>query len=175
MTVLEQERDVDALAPVRQALLRHAHEQADATRAAAERDAQELLARARDEADELRRRARADGERDARDLQAEQRARARRRARAIVLQAQRETLDTLTRQVHDRVRALWDDPETRARLREQLAARARDALGPDATVTDHPAGGVQAQCGSRRVAYVLTDLADEAVAGLADLAGLWTP
>jgi vacuolar-type H+-ATPase subunit E/Vma4 len=174
-TVLEQQRDTDALAPVRQALLRQAREEADETRASAEREAQEVLARAHAEADEVRRQARADGERDAQDLRAEQQARARRRARAIVLQAQQETLERLTEQVRARAQALWEDPETRALLRDRLTARARDALGPDATVSDHPAGGVQAEAGSRRVTYLLTDLADETIAGLPDLAGLWTP
>lgn len=171
----DQARGADALAPVRAALLRLAREEADATRAAADEQARSVLDDARRQADELRTTARADGEADAQTLRAEQQARARRRARAVVLKAERTALDALTERVHTQVRALWEDPDTREVLRAQLTERARADLGPDVTVTDHPAGGIDARTDSRRVAYVLTDLADEIIEGLPDLAGLWTP
>ena len=171
----DEQQATDALAPVRAALLRLARDEAEATRTAAEQDAQAVLDDARRQADELRHQAQADGAADAQSLRAEQQMRARRRARAVVLAAQREALDSLTRQVHARVQALWQDPDTQEMLRARLTERAQHDLGDDVTVTPHPEGGVQARSGSRRVAYVLTDLADEIIAGLPDLAGLWTP
>lgn len=167
---------VDALAPVRRAILESARRDAADTIERANRAAQELRRRAAAEADTIRETARAEGRHDAEQVRVEQRARARRRARSIVLQAQRQALDDLTSAVHDAVRRLWCDPATQQAVRATLVATARAEHGPQAVITDHPDGGVVATIDHARATYLLTDLADEVIASLGDdIVGLWTP
>jgi hypothetical protein len=166
----------DALAPVRAALLAQATREAAALRAAADEDARAVLAAARAQAEQIRAAARDAGEHDAERVRTEQRTRARRRARGVVLSARRQALDELTRQAAAAVRALWDEPASRASLRAALLARARTDLGSAAQVGDHPAGGIVATTPGRRAVLRLDDLARQAVVALGPrLDRLWSP
>lgn len=166
----------DALTPVRIALQRAAQRDADTVVAQAEREAAETLARGRHEAEQILQRARTEGERDAERLRVEQRARARRRARSVVLSTQRQALDRLRDLARQAARALWADPGTRPAVREQLVARARSDLGTSATIVDHPDAGIVATTDHARAIFLVADLADRVVDSLgSDLEGLWTP
>jgi vacuolar-type H+-ATPase subunit E/Vma4 len=166
----------DPLDPLRDALLAHARRDAEAARATARDQAEQVLAAARAEAQARRATARDQGERDAEAVRVQQQARARRASRAVLLAAQHEALEQVRAQARACVRAWWDDPQLRPVVRERLVARARAELGPDAVVRDHRDGGVVAQADHRRVTYVLGDLADAALERLgADLVHVWTP
>jgi len=166
----------DPLQPLRSALLAAAERDAQVEVAAAEEEHRRLLAEARSEAGRLRAQARAEGERDAEQLRVEQRARARRRARATVLAEQRRALDDLHREVANRLSRLWTDPATRDAIRDRLVATARADLGAQVSVHDLPEGGVVAAADHVRATYRLTDLADQVIASTgSELAGLWTP
>lgn len=172
----QQARAGDPLLPVRDALVAAARRDAEAVVAQAERASAHLLEQTRAEAERLREAGRREGEQDAERVRRDQQARARRRGRGIVLAAQREALDQLRRAVHDRLREIWDDEPTRERITARLVALARHDLGPTATITDHPSGGVVAQRDHTRATYLLTDLADQVIDDLGhDIAGLWTP
>src|SRR5512145_470506 len=88
MTTTRERTTTDALAPVREALLRRAREDAQRLLADADQAAAATLAAARHEAAEIRAAARAQGEADAGSVLAGERARLRRRARAMTLGAQ---------------------------------------------------------------------------------------
>jgi vacuolar-type H+-ATPase subunit E/Vma4 len=166
----------DPLDPLRAALLAHARRDAEQALATARAEAEQALATARAEAQARRATARDEGERDAEAVRVQQQARARRAARAVLLAAQHEALDVVRAQARAAVREWWDDPQLRPAVRERLAVRARAALGPDAVVRDHPAGGVVAQAADRRATYVLGDLADASLDGLGpDLVRVWAP
>lgn len=167
---------MDHLAPVREALLAAARRDRHERLEVAAHDASRVLEEAQAEADRLREQARAEGERDADQMRVEQRARARRRARAIVLTAQREALDELSDDVRRRLSQLWADEESGGQLRALLVEAAHADLGPDVQVADHPDGGVTATVDHARATYLLSDLADTAVSDLGDaLTGLWNP
>ncbi|MCQ4080611.1 hypothetical protein NGB36_08340 [Streptomyces sp. RB6PN25] len=148
----------DALAPVRTALLRAARTDADALLAQARADAAQTLDAVRAEAqailDEARRQGEADGAAAARQL----RMHAHRAARARQLAARSEVYAELRRQVTEGVRELRHAEEYPA-IRDRLAARARRLLGPDASVEEHPGGGVVAVAPGRRVDLTLDALA----------------
>ena len=169
-------RPADALTPVREALLEGARRDRHDLLDAAARDGRHTVDAARAEADRIREQARAEGERDAEQMRVEQRARARRRARTIVLIAQREELERLREDVRGQVRRMWADEKTRAQIRGRLVAAAHADLGPDLLVEDHPEGGVIATVDHARATYLVIDLAEAAIADLGDgLSGLWTP
>jgi vacuolar-type H+-ATPase subunit E/Vma4 len=167
-----------ALAPVRAALLDRARADADAVLAEADADADEVVAAARSRAAALVAEARAEGERDAAVLAARDRARARREARAAVLRAQSRVYEELRRRSRVAVRALRDDPVYPALL-EALRDRARDRLGADAVVREHPDGGLVAEAPGRRGARLdatLDALTDDALDGLGgEVRRLWEP
>ncbi|QBJ96274.1 hypothetical protein ERC79_10070 [Rhodococcus sp. ABRD24] len=152
-------RSGDPLAPVRKALLDRARADAARIRGAADADAAALEARARTEADGLLAAARTQGEADAETVLAAERSRARRRSRTIVLEARREVYEDLHDRIREAVTALRGDAVYPALL-EQLAAQARAALGPDATITEDPGGGVVGQVRGRRAVCTLDALAD---------------
>ena len=123
----------DPLAPVREELLARAR--ADAERLLAEADAEGAasLAAARSEANAILEAARAEGESDAAVVLSAKRARDRRQARATVLAAQREAYDKLRSRVVQALSALRDDPGY-GPWRDRLAEHARRVLGADAVV-----------------------------------------
>jgi vacuolar-type H+-ATPase subunit H len=166
----------DPLLPVRDALLAAARRDAQALVAEAQQEGTRLLEQADAEADRLREAGRRDGEQDAEQVRRDLQARARRRGRGIVLAAQRDALEQLRRAVHHRLREIWDDEPSRARVTARLVDLARHDLGPTATITDHPAGGIVVGRDHTRATYLLTDLADQVIEDLGhDIAGLWTP
>lgn len=166
---------VEALAPLRTALLRRAMLDADRMLAEAERDAAAVIADAERHAEELDTRARAQGSADATAAERTERARARRAARAAELRAMTEAYDRLHAAVTDEVRRLVDRPDY-PHLRERLAREARHVLGPGAVIRDAPGGGVLGRVHGARVDCSLDRLADQAVAALCtELDGLWTP
>ena len=165
----------DPLGPVREALLARARAEADGVLAAADATVAAAVRSARADADDLLGQARRQGEADAAGVLADERTRARRRARTVVLTAEREAYDELRRRVRAAVADLADDPAYAA-LQTALAERARSEFGAGATVRDDGTGGVVAEAGDRRMAYRLADLADLAVGALGpEVEGLWGP
>lgn len=161
------------LEPVRASLLEQARAEAAARVDAARREADERRSSARAEADGLLRRVL--GEREEATAAARSRSllRARREARAIVLHARRDAYEEL------RAAALAAAADLRARpdyprLRDRLAAAARERLGPDAEVTEPEGGGVLARAGERLVDCSLPVLVQRRLADLGpDLEDLW--
>jgi vacuolar-type H+-ATPase subunit E/Vma4 len=163
------------LVPVRDSLLARARADADAVLAQADADAEAVLSAARARAAALVAEARAAGERDAAVLAARDRARAQRKARAAVLHAQTGVYQELRRRSLAAVRALRDDPVYPCLL-EALRDRARDRLGADAVVREHPDGGVVAEVPGRRLDATLDALTDDALDGLGgEVRRLWEP
>jgi vacuolar-type H+-ATPase subunit E/Vma4 len=163
------------LEPLANALRERANRDAAEGLAQAEEQAAAILAEARARADEVLEQARAAGERDAAALLAGERARAEREARAVLLAAQQDAYLAARAAVRAAVRGLRDDPAYPALL-DALRDRARQELGPGASIAELPGGGIEARCGSRRVEYGLDGLADdllERVGG--DLSELWEP
>ncbi|MDI9914449.1 hypothetical protein [Rhodococcus sp. IEGM 1379] len=168
-------RVADALGPVRAELLANARRDADRLVKQARSDAAATLALAQMQADDSRAEARARGEADAEEILGAERGRARREARSIVLNAQREVEEDLRTRVRAAVVALIDDIDY-PNMRAVLDRRARELLGPDATVLEHFSGGVVAQTRGHRAVLSLEALADYAVERLdARIAGLWEP
>ncbi|MGK3940995.1 hypothetical protein ABK046_21475 [Streptomyces caeruleatus] len=164
-----------ALDPVRAALLRAAHADAEAVLARAEREAAALLDRAHAEAramlDEARRQGEADGAAAARDRLV----RARREARSRTLAARRKAYGTLRRESAERVEE-WRGTPDYPGLRERLERRARVLLGPGAQVTEDPHGGVVAHTPGRRVDLSLPTLAHQALDRMGgEVRRLWEP
>jgi vacuolar-type H+-ATPase subunit E/Vma4 len=115
--------------------------------------------------------ARAQGEAQVALLAAEERSRARRKARGIVLAAQRQTYEELCRQVGEAIGQLLTDPEWQDRLNVVL----RQQLGAETTIDQHGGGGVVAQSADgRRIDASIDTLVDLAVSHL-QLEGLWKP
>jgi vacuolar-type H+-ATPase subunit E/Vma4 len=166
--------DAAALEPVRAALRGRARAAAHGALAEAESDAARVLADAERQAAALLAEARVAGEVDATAALAGERARGRRRARAVVLAAQRAAYEQFRDRARRAVLALRDDPDY-PRLVAGLTALARADLGPAAVVSPHPDGGVVAAASGRRVDYSLPVLADRAADGLgAEVQRLWT-
>ena len=166
----------EALAPLRGYLLAAAEKEADQVLAQADQSAEETVGAARAQAEQLRARARDEGERDAQVVRQDQSARARRRARGVVLAAQSAALARLKHTVGARLRQAWDDPKRRAPLLARLTDLAHAELGDDCDVIEHPEGGVVALRDGTRVPFLLRDLADDAIDELAgSLERLWSP
>ena len=160
---------VDALEPLRAALLARARAEANLVREAAEHDASQVLAAARAEAEALLADARGRGAADAAALDAVEEARRRRAARGVVLGAQRAAYDELRRRSCAAVATLLADPARRAYLADGLRGR----LGDRAIVRDQPDGGVVAQTpDGRSIDASVVALVDGALAEL-DLEQLW--
>jgi hypothetical protein len=162
--------DVTELAPVREALLRIARADADVVLRAADRDVAEQLDAADAEASELRARARAQAEEDTAALEATGHSRVLREARSIELRARLAAYDALlSAAVAASSSRLADDPEVVGAMTE----RARAVLGPEATRTRTPDGGLAAEADGRRLELPLATLVERAVADL--LASRETP
>lgn len=150
------------VAPVAEFLLRRARQEAERIRARAAADSGIVLARAREDAAAILADARAAGTAEATAFAAADLTRARRRARAIVLGAQREAYEELRRRVRTAACALREDPV----LMDRLRALALETAGPGARVTEHPEGGVVAIGAGTWVDCSLPALADRAVDAL---------
>jgi vacuolar-type H+-ATPase subunit E/Vma4 len=163
------------LEPVRAALLAAARADAAAVLAAADENAAATVAAARAQVTDLVATARREGAADAAAMLAADRARGRREARRIELSARQEAWVRLRVRARMAVTALRDDPAY-ARLRDRLAARARQLAGPDAVVSEPAEGGVVAVAAGRRWDLSLPALAERALDALGpEVERLWTP
>jgi len=162
------------LDPVREALLAEAETEAERLVGRAEERAAAQVARAEEQKAALVRRARAEGEAAAELEAASELAQARRRARTLVLEAQRAAYDDARREAHAAAERLRSGPRY-AELVDDLAARAHEALGPGAEIErDPPEGGVVGRRGNRRVELTLPALVDRCLAENASaLERLW--
>jgi hypothetical protein len=164
-----------ALEPVRAALLASARADADRLRAEAAAEADRVRAAARTRADAILAEARLLGAADGAVLVAAEQARARRRARELVLAAERQAYEELRARARAAARALREDPGYPA-LRERLSRLALTAAGEGALVSEHPDGGVVAEAPGRRVDCTLDGFAARAVDALGgEVTGLWAP
>lgn len=172
MTGLAPESDA-TLGPVRQALRASAEKQASGIRDDAGRQAAALLDAARAEAAGILAAAAAAGAAAARSEAALRSARVRRQAHELVL-AQRSSLRLeLHRRVREAVTGLRSDPRY-AELVARLTEQCRELLGPDASVSESPEGGVVAEAGSRRLDLSLPVLADMTLDSMPGVRELWT-
>lgn len=151
-----------ALDPVRRALTREADTAAARADAAARSQAQEIMARAQAEADAIIATAQHEGAEAARAEAVASSARARREARRTVLAEQEHLRSLLREQVLEQVREVRRDPRYPQILR-RLTARADRLLGPMASVTESPRGGVTGTAGSKRLDLSLPALAEQAL------------
>jgi vacuolar-type H+-ATPase subunit E/Vma4 len=162
------------LDPVRGALLAEARQEAERLeRQAADRAATQV-AEAEEQVEELVGRARSEGGAAAELEAATELALARRRARALVLEARRAMYDEVRRKAHAAAQGLRAEPRY-GDLVERLASRARQRLGAAAEVEFDPTeGGVIARLGNRRVDYTLPALVEHCLAVHAiELDRLW--
>lgn len=168
------DRVSDALQPVRTALLRRASDDAARTVAEARNDADSDTATARARVDADLQRVAADAEAQALAEQTLTRTEARRDARAVELAARREAYDEFRRRVTSGVIALCQDPAY-PDVRDRLIAQARRTLGRDATIAEHPDGGVIAVTPGRRLDLSFPAIADRAVVDAGTkVAELWS-
>lgn len=161
---------------VRDSLLADARAAAERVRSEAEAEASERLAQARRDADALVAAAREQGAAEGRHAAVVDEAGARVRARGEVLAARREVYDELRRAAREALLGLREATDY-GDLLERLEAAARRDLGPAAEVEIDPpdAGGVRAIAGSRRVDYTLATLADRCIDDLGPaLRRLWS-
>lgn len=164
----------DPLSPLVDALRNGARQQAAALLAEADADAHRTLEAARAEADHLLAQARAEGTAEAAQALAAERTNAERRARAVVLAAQREAFEHARRAARSAVGQLRAEPDYAALL-TALYQRAKRRLGPEATITELPGGGIEATRGERRLVFALEDLADDLFEDLGqDQLELWS-
>lgn len=169
------EAALEALAPLQDRLREAAEAEAVEIRSRTAGQVQAMLDRARQDAARIREEATAEGEAQAQAEAAAQTARVRRRAHETVLALQEELRSELVRQVREAATGLRTHPEYPALL-ERLQMRARRELGPDAVITESPAGGIVARAGSRLLDLSLPLLATERLESrTSELRGLWSP
>jgi hypothetical protein len=148
---------------VRDALLRLARADADATLARADQEDVEVLGAADAQARDLLDRARAQAAEDAAALLRSERSRMLQQERSVELRARRATYDALVAAATAAARdELAEDPAVAA----ALAERARATLGPQAVLTRTPDGGLAAEADGRTLLLPLTPLVEAAVADL---------
>ena len=145
--------------PLHDALLEQAHADAARILARAEERAAHIAAAAEERAASILADARAEGAGAASLEGGREQAAARRRARALVLAAQRQIWDELRAAARSAVREAADEA-----LLERLAQTARRQLGGDAVIERDAAGGLRASAGVRRVDYTLEPLVDRCLA-----------
>lgn len=164
-----------ALKPTSDALVRTAVDDAAAILAAADSDAHRQVMRARAEADRRLAAARESGERDARAAVDTEQRQAQRAGRQLLLRAQREAYEEVGRRVRAAAQQLRTDPRY-GPLLAGLTAAVMDRLGPQASVTEAPSGGILGELGARHIDLSLDTLAGLALAACpAEVAALWLP
>jgi uncharacterized protein (DUF1810 family) len=164
-----------ALDPLREALHAAARAEVAAIESRAAEEAEEILTAARQRADEVVANAAAQGTAAARAVAALRSARARREANELVLAAQEALRHALADQVVDAVQGLRGEQRYAAWV-DHLTRRCHEALGPLATVTPSPSGGVIGERGSRRLDLSVPVLAAATIeAHAAEVRQLWTP
>jgi vacuolar-type H+-ATPase subunit E/Vma4 len=164
---------LDALAPVRAALLERARADAARTLARAQRDADALLEGARAEADALLDAARSRGAEEAAAVLAAERSRTRRTTLTAELEVRREAYDELRERTAARLRERCAGPDGRV-LTARMAERVRAALGPDAVIVPAPGGGVRGHVAGRFADCSVDALAERAVEALGpEVEALW--
>ena len=150
------------LEPVRDALLRAARADAERVLRAAREQAAAVLDRADAQGAGIRDRAVREGEEAAADTARLLRARARRRARGVILQARAELAGAAEQEVRDAAARLTAEPDY-PKVLDLLADLARRELGGSAgrvvEVEPGPGGGVTARQGSRELDLSLAALA----------------
>jgi vacuolar-type H+-ATPase subunit E/Vma4 len=163
-----------SLEPVRVALLAEAETEADGLVSRADEQAAAQVRQAEEQKAALVHRARTEGEAAAALEAAAELARARRRARRVVLEAQRAAYDDVRQQAHVAAQRLRSG-ERYQELLDRLVARVREELGPDAEIErDPPDGGVIGRLENRRVDHTLPALVERCLARNAvDLERLW--
>ncbi|MFI1169354.1 hypothetical protein ACH4UM_38785 [Streptomyces sp. NPDC020801] len=164
----------EALEPVRAALLTGAREAEAAALAQARADAAATLAAARGRAAEVEARAHEAGRREGIASAAREVVRARRDAAQDELRARQEVFEEFCHRAAEGVRAAA--AQRRDETRQALTRRARQVLGPQATVTPGDDGGIVAEVPGRRLDLSLTALAERALERFgARVEELWTP
>ena len=173
MTAREEMRG--ALKPTCDALVQAAAIDAAAILAAADSDADQELPRAQADAGRRLAAAREGGERDAHAAADTEQRQAQRAGRQLLLRAQREAYEEVGRRVREAAQELRTDPRY-GQLLEGLTAAAVDRLGPQASITEGPSGGILGELGARHVDLSLDTLADLALAGCpTEVGALWQP
>ena len=164
-----------SLKPLRQAYVSRAKAAADETLIGARQQAASVIAAAHDEAERILDAVRKEGQ-DLADAQSShERASAARRARTVLLSAQREAYQQFQRQALRRALALREKPEYSALL-DHLQALARTQLGDRAEIDVDPqtVGGVRAANGRRLVDYTLPTLVERSISRLGEeVESLW--
>lgn len=164
-----------ALEPVRERLLRSARVDAAELLARTDRETEALLEGARAQAATILEDARRQGEADAAQGRAVELTRVRRTIRARELDIRRQAYEELGRSTAERVTGLRYRPDYPA-MRDRLARRARQLLGPDCEVAEHPSGGIVARTSGRRADCTLDALAARALDRFgAETETLWAP
>ncbi len=159
----------------RRGRLAEARAAAEQIRATAEAAAEARLVEAAHTAEAILARAGEEAAAEAEREHAAAMVRERRRARRVVLEAQRSAYDELVQRVRARASALRTDPAYQELL-DGLEQAARRQLGERVAVTRDPApdGGLLAEADGRRVDYSLPALADRCVHELgAEVERLW--
>lgn len=163
-----------AAAPLRAAIYDRAAAAARATAGEAERRAAEMIADAERQASAIADRAVEAGRTAAQADAAQRSARERRRAHELQLAAR----ESLRRDLEARVLALAVELRTGQeypRLMDALRGEVSTLLGPEATIEEHPDGGVVASLGARRVDLSLPSLARATLESMSgEVAELWT-
>ncbi|WP_099023934.1 hypothetical protein [Mycolicibacterium palauense] len=174
MSGLDTERAGAALRPVRAAILRRADDDAARVVAAARAEADRVLVNADHTARQIEENARAAGRKAGARAADADAAGLRRGLRRQVLSARDDAYLSWRRRATEAVLQLRADPEYR-RWKDALARTAREALGEEARVVEHPDGGVVAELGGRRLDLSLPAIAARALDRAAvDVDGLWS-
>ena len=162
---------VQALEPLRTALLAAARADAATRRAAADAEGRAVEDEAGGQATARRAEARRRGAADGADQLAAERSAAGRRARAVLLHAQQVAYDRAREAAVTAATELLAHPPAR----DRLAALVRDELGPGARVLDAPGGGLLGEApDGRRLDASAAHLVDLVLPGL-DVERLWAP
>ncbi len=172
MTMLSPEAD-GALAPVREALRSAAEKEASELREGARQQVIALLADAREQAAHIVAAAARDGEAAARSDAALRSSRVRREANELVLAQRSSLLQELRQQLRARAMTLQDDRRYPA-LVNALTKQCLDLLGPAASVSTSPDGGVIGEAGARRLDLSLPILAGMTLESMPEARELWT-
>jgi hypothetical protein len=139
-----------ALEPLKAEVVRRAHAaMAERLEQAAAEDAATIAAAER-EAAHIVEQARREGVAEATVWLAEQRARSRRQARALILRARAQALEELRRQSTAAVARLTSEPDY-PRLRDRLVENIRAQLGGEAVISEAPSGGIIATAPGRQL------------------------